>query len=212
MFRDNLTQLLADAVASGWKGAGRERVEARLEENGVLVGQRDRDASAPLTRPLSPWTRSRTTPSPADRHLERHTREWLTDCHCSLDRSVRFEGIFNQAAQVRSMGCFCRVSLGGTHGQGFRASRRLNNPFLLIHWVIIGGTFSKTLASHRLCAPRPRAQSQARRELGEGVTLFERIHDGLAAVSKGDVVKLATKPQIIGKARAGFGWAAGAHA
>jgi hypothetical protein len=37
---------------------------------------------------------------PADRHLERHVREWLTECHRSLDRSVRFEGMVNQAAQV----------------------------------------------------------------------------------------------------------------
>jgi len=42
-------------------------------------------------------------------------------------------------------------------------------------------------------------QAQARRELGEDVTLFERIHDGLGAVAKGDVVRLVTKPQIVGK-------------
>ncbi|KAI8466921.1 MAG: hypothetical protein J3K34DRAFT_524164 [Monoraphidium minutum] len=91
MFRDNLPQLLADAV-------------------------------------------------PSDRHLERRAREWLVECHRSLDRSVRFEGMVNQATQA-----------------------------------------------------------QARRELGEDVTLFERIHDGLAGVAKGDVVRLATKPQIVGK-------------
>lgn len=27
-------------------------------------------------------------------------REWLTECHRSLDRSVRFAGMVNQAAQV----------------------------------------------------------------------------------------------------------------
>ncbi|GBF97420.1 hypothetical protein Rsub_09586 [Raphidocelis subcapitata] len=77
---------------------------------------------------------------PGDRHLERHLREWLTECHSTLDRSVRFEGMFNQAAQA-----------------------------------------------------------QARRELGEDVTLFERIHDGLAAVAKGDTVRLATKPALVGR-------------
>lgn len=38
--------------------------------------------------------------SPGDRLLERRVREWLIDCHKSLDRSVRFEGLVNQSAQV----------------------------------------------------------------------------------------------------------------
>jgi hypothetical protein len=51
-------------------------------------------------------------------------------------------------------------------------------------------------------------QAQARRELGEDVTLFERIHDGLGAVAKGDIVRLATKPQIVGKVGCISGWCA----
>ncbi len=33
------------------------------------------------------------------------------------------------------------------------------------------------------------------------MTIFERIHDGLQAISKGDVVRLATKPALMGRVR-----------
>lgn len=38
-----------------------------------------------------------------------------------------------------------------------------------------------------------------RREVGEQTTVFERINDGRAVVSKGDVVRLATKGQVAGR-------------
>jgi hypothetical protein len=48
--------------------------------------------------------------SPVDRALERHFREWLTACHRSYDRSVKFEVLCHPAAQVRTAGlmsCSC---------------------------------------------------------------------------------------------------------
>lgn len=44
-------------------------------------------------------------------------------------------------------------------------------------------------------------QVSARRELGEDVTIFERIDSGVLCISKGDVVRLAVKPAIIGRVR-----------
>jgi hypothetical protein len=77
---------------------------------------------------------------PLERNLERKLREWLAQCHRSLDRSVRYERLLGQAAQAA-----------------------------------------------------------ARRELGEAVTVFERVHDGVQAISRGDAVRLATKPPILGR-------------
>lgn len=42
-------------------------------------------------------------------------------------------------------------------------------------------------------------QALARRELGEEVTLFERIHDGVQAINSGNVVRLTTKPQLVAR-------------
>ncbi len=38
--------------------------------------------------------------TPSDRNLERRFREWLTECHRTLDRSIRFERLAHQSAQV----------------------------------------------------------------------------------------------------------------
>lgn len=45
-------------------------------------------------------------------------------------------------------------------------------------------------------------QAQARKHLGQDVTVFERVHDGLQTIRKGDVVKLSTKPTILGRVSA----------
>ncbi|KAF8056436.1 SMCHD1 [Scenedesmus sp. PABB004] len=78
--------------------------------------------------------------SPTDRHLERRFKDWLVNCHRTLDRSVRFEVLCSQSVQ-----------------------------------------------------------SLARKHLGVDVTVFERVHDGLQTISKGDVVRLNTKPAVLGR-------------
>jgi hypothetical protein len=44
-------------------------------------------------------------------------------------------------------------------------------------------------------------QAKARSHLGQDVTVFERIFDGLQSISKGDIIRLNTKPAILGKVR-----------
>jgi hypothetical protein len=44
--------------------------------------------------------------SPVDRQLEKHFREWLTTCHRSYDRSVKFEVLCHPAAQVCAQEAF----------------------------------------------------------------------------------------------------------
>lgn len=43
------------------------------------------------------------------------------------------------------------------------------------------------------------AQAKARSHLGQDVTVFERIFDGLQTISKGDIIRLSTKPAILGR-------------
>ena len=40
-----------------------------------------------------------------------------------------------------------------------------------------------------------------RKEMGESHTGFERVHDGVRRMGMGDVVRLATKPQLVGRVR-----------
>jgi hypothetical protein len=54
---------------------------------------------------------------------------------------------------------------------------------------------------HRFGASLTHTQAKARTQLGQDVTVFERIFDGLAAISKGDIVRLNTKPAILGRVR-----------
>jgi hypothetical protein len=42
-------------------------------------------------------------------------------------------------------------------------------------------------------------QAALRGKLGEGTTTFERITDGSRTVSKGDVVRINVKPQLVGR-------------
>jgi hypothetical protein len=42
-------------------------------------------------------------------------------------------------------------------------------------------------------------QAHARKELGKDVTIFERISDGLQTISKGDIVRISTKPAVLGR-------------
>jgi hypothetical protein len=43
--------------------------------------------------------------------------------------------------------------------------------------------------------------------LGQDVTVFERIFDGLQTISKGDIIRLSTKPAILGRVRHLSPWA-----
>jgi len=49
-------------------------------------------------------------------------------------------------------------------------------------------------------------QAKARSHLGQDVTVFERIFDGLQTISKGDIIRLSTKPAILGRVRSGRCW------
>lgn len=42
-------------------------------------------------------------------------------------------------------------------------------------------------------------QASLRNRLGEETTAFERISDGTRAVSRGDVVRINAKPQLVGR-------------
>lgn len=43
------------------------------------------------------------TASPTDRQLEKHFKEWLVNSHRQYDRSVKFEVLCHQSAQVNSV-------------------------------------------------------------------------------------------------------------
>jgi structural maintenance of chromosomes flexible hinge domain-containing protein 1 len=60
-------------------------------------------------------------------------------------------------------------------------------------------TLDRSVRFEGLCAPA--AQAAARKLLGSDFTIFERVHDGLQAISRGDVVRLSTKPAIMGRVR-----------
>jgi hypothetical protein len=46
-------------------------------------------------------------------------------------------------------------------------------------------------------------QTKARSQLGADVTVFECICDGLQSISKGDIVRLSTKPAVLGRVSKG---------
>lgn len=49
-------------------------------------------------------------------------------------------------------------------------------------------------------------QAKARSHLGQDVTVFQRIFDGMQTISKGDIIRLSTKPAILGRVRSGWCW------
>jgi predicted peroxiredoxin len=42
-------------------------------------------------------------------------------------------------------------------------------------------------------------QALARKHLGQDFTIFERVHDGINTVQKGDVIRINTKPAVLGR-------------
>lgn len=106
-----------------------------------------------------------------ERSQEKLFKDWLTQCHRSLDKVTRFEKIGGKEVQVRYPG------IQTTHCQSacFQAFLRSLSPYSYI------------------------MQAEAEQQVGKLSCVFERISDGSRTVERGDLVQLAVKPHLVGR-------------
>lgn len=152
--------------------------------------------------------------TPTDRQLEKRLKDWLIKSHKELDRTIKFEQLCSHAVQVWQLlagwmdgwcaACSMRSCSLPQHcamlqHETFSAGAPLQHPSLPDRLSVPTTSTPTACPVHRRTHPPVKQQVNVRSQLGQDVTVFERIFDGLQRISKGDVVRLNTKPAMLGR-------------